>query len=48
MVRLPVDVGTDSLVGNVAFVRDAWYLAVAPDFHDESPRLESQNINWPF
>ena len=28
-----LDLGTDLLVGNVVFLRDAWYLAVAPHFH---------------
>ena len=33
------DLGTDFLVGNMVFVWDAWYLTVAPHFHDSYSSL---------
>ena len=35
-----LDLGMHFLVGNVVFVRDAWYLAVAPHFHGLYSSLE--------
>ena len=35
-----MDLGTDLLVGNVVFLRDVRYLAVAPHFHGFYSSLE--------
>ena len=35
-----LDLGTDFLVGNIVFVGDAQYLAVAPHYHDLYSSLE--------
>ena len=40
MVRLSAGFGTDFLVGNMVFVRDVSYLAVAPHFHGLYSSLE--------
>ena len=36
-----LDLGTDFLVGNMVFVIDAWYLAVAPHYHGLYSSLEA-------
>ena len=35
-----LDLGTDFLIGNTVFVRDAWYLAVATHFKGLYSSLE--------